>query len=297
MYSYFAYGLGIHSDLPLPELISSKVENDVVIHVGSLDSIPPEALGNQPFLKVHQKEAILSLGYVGTFIVRSGREITIIPFPDADIRLIQRYLVGIIMGIVLYQRGLLVLHASAINILGSAVALLGCKGSGKSSLAAALYKRKHDLIVDDITAVEMNNGLVKVFPGFPQIKLSVEAADAIGCDPNSLRSLDKFETKQSYRLEKGFVKVPMPLSRIYLLSAETDFQFTRLTPQAAVIELVRHSYPTRWVLPGDAAHFQQCIKLANEVPIYRINRPFPISKLSEWAQLIEEHVLVEDVGS
>ena len=40
------------------------------------------------------------------------------------------------MGIVLYQRNLLVLHASAVNIAGGAVVFLGVSGEGKSSTAA-----------------------------------------------------------------------------------------------------------------------------------------------------------------
>ncbi len=48
MYSYMAYGLGIHSDLPLPEFMIAKVDSDVIISIKNPDDLPPEIKG-----KVH----------------------------------------------------------------------------------------------------------------------------------------------------------------------------------------------------------------------------------------------------
>ena len=43
MFSYFAYGLGIQSELPIPEFIPAQVECDVTLHFKK-DSTPSDYL-------------------------------------------------------------------------------------------------------------------------------------------------------------------------------------------------------------------------------------------------------------
>ena len=70
--------------------------------------------------------------------------------PDANIRL---YLLGSAMGVLLHQRGLLPLHANAVEIDGKAFAFMGASGSGKSTLAAWFHDHGYRIIADDVCAV------------------------------------------------------------------------------------------------------------------------------------------------
>src|SRR6185436_17962029 len=63
------------------------------------------------------------------------------------------HLVRSVTGAVLQQRGLLPLHASALLLGAGAIALLGPSRAGKSTLAAALARRGHPVLADDVVPV------------------------------------------------------------------------------------------------------------------------------------------------
>ena len=75
---------------------------------------------------------------VGACEVRDGREIAVDPAPGVDADLLSTYLLGPALGVLLHQRGGLVLHASAVTVGGGCVAFLADAGWGKSTLAATL---------------------------------------------------------------------------------------------------------------------------------------------------------------
>ncbi|MCC7353725.1 MAG: serine kinase [Anaerolineae bacterium] len=290
MYSYFAYGLGIESTLSLPELVAAEAGRDVVVSVAGDDRVPPDAIGKEQYVRIAPEEAIIALQGVGVFLIRHGREIVVIPAPAVDESLLRLYVLGTVIGILLYQRGLLVLHASAVRVNGSAVAFLGAPGWGKSSLAAAMYARGHGVVADDVTPVNLESGSATVFPGFSQLKLDAEAALSLGYDPNTLFVLHPQEEKRGYRATRDFSTMPVPLSRVYVLDDGLAPEIEPIRPREAVIELVRHSFPTRLIQPGGAPHLVQCVHLARKVPFYRFRRAASLSSLSETARLVEEHL-------
>src|SRR5687767_9604911 len=112
MYSYFAYGLGVHSTLALPEFIPAEVECDVLIYQGTRDLIPLEARDRSSYLSINEEEVVISGEDVGTFVIRGGKEVCVIPAFGVDESRLRLNLVGVVMAFVLHQRGLLVLHAA-----------------------------------------------------------------------------------------------------------------------------------------------------------------------------------------
>ena len=290
MYSYFAFGLGIHSDLLLPEFTAAQIEGDIFIRLKSTDFRPQSNKVSQPYFEMSQERTVLSLEGVGAFLIRDGREIVIIPAPDADIRRIRRYIVGTAMAILLYQRGYLVLHASSVNIDDQAVAFLGFSGSGKSSVAAALYTRGYGVLADDVSVVEVIDGQPVVLPGFPQLKLSLESAEAIGCDVDVSMLLDDVVEKYGYRLVNGFTETPLPLGRIYVLEENPQAEIELLSQQTAVIKLISLSIPTLWTQLKDPNHFLQCVNLAKTVPTYSLKRNSKVQTLPKFAEFVDGHI-------
>lgn len=290
MYSYIAFGLGIQSDLRLPEFIAAEVDGDVFIRLKSSGFNSHFTKVNETNLEMSQAKSVLSIESVGTFLIRDGREIIIAPVPEADIRRIKRYIVGTAMAILLYQRGYLVLHASSVNLNDQAVAFLGFSGTGKSSIAAAMYTRGYGVLADDISVIEMIDNKPMVLPSFPQIKLSLEAAEAIGCEVDESMLLDGVDEKYGYRLEHGFTNVPLPLGRIYVLEENPRSRIDLLTQQSAVIKFISCSIPTLWTQLEDQKHFMQCIDLAKFVPTYAIKRNSTIQNLPKFAELVDSHL-------
>lgn len=294
MFSYFAYGLGIQSEIAIPEFIEAELGCDVYLNVESnhnpTDYLPQAAVGKPWCLKLTRKEALFYVKDTGVFLVKGGNKIVIIPAPDVSEQLIRFYLVGTIMGILLYQRGLLVLHASAVNIDGGAVAFLGVSGEGKSSTAAAFNAHGHNIITDDVAPVILGKEPATISPGFPQIKLDREIASTLGYDFESLLLLNSSDEKRGYRPRQEFPQMPLPIRRIYVLTSDSDFSIEPLKPQEAVIELSRHSRPATLFQSPDAQHFLQCVNLVKECTLYRLKRPRNLALLPELVRLVEEDI-------
>jgi hypothetical protein len=225
----------------------------------------------------------------GLFLVQDGCKIRINPATGASDQLIRFYLVGRVMSILLYQRKLLVLHASVVAIDGKAVAFLGISGQGKSSLAAALYARGHGIVTDDVAPIISDRGLASIAPGFPQLKVSREVAAVVGFDANSLTSLHPDEARQGYRSSHKFPQAAIPLGCVYLLAKAPELFIERLSFQQAAIELMRHSRNALSRSSLGADNFYRCSALAKICTIYRLDLPRSLELLPAVAQFVEEH--------
>ncbi|WP_424099926.1 hypothetical protein [Moorena producens] len=333
LFSYVAYGLGIHSALPIPEFIPAEVECDVMIHIQSndystgcvrvaeafghasrtaeavghalaegqtrtpnrkiSDYIPKEVIQQPMALQLSPKEAVIYLKDTGLFLVQGGNSITIIPSAEACLSRIQTALVGTVMAILLYQRGLLVLHASVVNINGGAVVFLGDSGEGKSSIAAALHSQGYRIITDDVAPVTLDQGTAKVASSFPQIKLTREVAKVLGYDQDKLGLLVPKLNKPDYLLNQDFTQALLPIRCIYVLVSGSQLSIKRLKLQEAVMELSRHSRLNSLFDSEKASHLLQCAQLANQCSVYRLQRPRNLALLPELGRLVAEHQFIQ----
>jgi len=290
MFSYSAYGLGIHSQLRLFQLPVQDVGLDVTIYLGPIALDSKSGPFPDPYLKLIRDEAVFAIPSVAKYQVRSGSEIVVDPETGGDDKLVQGYLVGAAMAILLNQRGRLVLHASAVKIHGCGIAFLGASGVGKSSTAASLLMRGHTLLVDDIAAIEFNSQKPVIYPGFPQLKLAEEAAQSIHAGDLQLQYMDELDEKHNYRLTQNSTGDPIEIKRIYILSEGSSIEIQELSAQQAVVEMVRYSMPTSMVKLDMAGHFDKCVKLAGLIESYQLIRPLSLKMLPMVAETIEEHV-------
>jgi hypothetical protein len=272
MLHYSAYGLKISSDFPIPEFRPSPDDRpDVAVRLDRGEP-PADLMARHGCVELNAGDATLAFERVAVFRIHGGREIVVNPIADIDLPLVRLYLVGKVMATLLYQRGLLVLHASAVEIDGKAVAFVGTSGFGKSSLAASLHACGHNIIADDVVAVELGSHALAI-PAFPQLKLDPDMAHFLGHDAGSLSLLHPLEPKRGLRVSDQFATARSPLALIYLLGTDPIGVSCPLPPQETLIELVRHSFPARLLRSGGGAHLRQCVSLARLVPILRFGRP------------------------
>ena len=296
MFSYVAYGLNIHCVLPLPELVAIDGEADVIVHLGKVEGLPAEAHGARRFLRATAEGVYLFWKGVGTCLVRDGREIVVDPAPGVEERVLRLFILGTAFAMLLHQRGeVVVLHASVVAISGQAVAFIGAKGAGKSAIAATLYAQGHDLVADDILAIDMNQGCPMALPGFPHLKLWPDSVASLGHVPETLPRLRPGLEKRGYRITAGFARAPVPLRCIYVLSPGPEPEIEPLRPQEALIELMPHWYGARFGVEllralGLSTHFLQCVNLVNKSTVCRLKRPPSLSALPKVTRLVEEHL-------
>ncbi|WP_341526355.1 serine kinase [Nostoc sp. UHCC 0302] len=297
MYNHTAYGLGICSALPLPELQSSThIEADVVIRFGEINWSLPTPPPSWSYFEIDGEDAYLYWKVVGKFLVRSGKEIIIEPLPDVEESVIRLPLLGAVLGMLLHQRQFLVLHGSAVAVDGNAAVFLGRSGQGKSTMAATLYGRGHKLMADDVAAVDVNNASSPILvPGFPRIKLWPDAASAaLGDDPETLRKIHPEVEKRDRPTFDNFLRTPLTLKRIYILSVGSTLQIKPLQPPAAVTQLIANSYipmliGQKFIRSANASvHLHQCTRLINNLPIYSLERPRSLELLPDVAHLVEK---------
>ena len=307
--SYFAYGLIIHSELPLPELSTIDEEcgfftpeSQVCIHFGPKPRIPTVNDELDRWIHVTPNETILYWRDIGTFLVRNGCEVIVSPAPQAAPHLLRLFILGTTLAMLLHQREqLTVLHASVVSIAGKAVAFAGASGAGKSTVAALLHARGHCLLADDILAICTGNGIPMVLPGYPHFKLWPDAVTAIGQTPAKLPRLRPEVEKRAYRVGHGFARTAVPLGLIYVLELGDKPETHSLSRMEALWALMPHWYGARFgsdVLDtlGAGKQFLQCAYLAKSIPVRRLKRPPFLSMMSDVVELIEEHTISHDLA-
>jgi hypothetical protein len=289
MYTYWAYGLGIYSEIELVNIPIVKMDEDISIRCAPIDirsdrpELPP------PFLQFDPDAVVFHIPEVGRFSVRDGREITVEPEKGSDPDVVREYLLGAGMAIVLHQRGRLVLHASAVNVNGSAIAFLGVSGAGKSTTALTLMERGYPLLVDDLAAIDVQQNEALIHPGFPRLKISPEISDDYLVRISSLKNGGFVDDKHIFEIMQSLPAQPLPIKCAYIVVEDAQVKIERLSTRQAVIELVRYTLPSSLIQLDRASHFAQCVKLAELAKFYRLKRPKALEMLPVVADRVEAH--------
>jgi hypothetical protein len=156
----------------------------------------------------------------GTFHVRAdGRRVDLYPGRSVDEKAVALMLIGQIASFVLYQLGGMALHASAVITSQGAVAFLGPKGQGKSTMAAGFLHRGAQLLTDDVLPVTCRADGVYGTPGLPLIKVWPNAAEHALRLTEELPDLMEHSDKKLFVLDDryGFAQAPARLRAIYVL--------------------------------------------------------------------------------
>jgi len=287
MYRYRAYGLRIDSEFRLPGLLPSKAGPAVVVvRAGAVEpSVEPAPA---PVFRGNARTGHLYWDPVGATRIRDGGEVIVDARDGADDGSVSTFLVGPVLGALLTQRGLTVLHASAVALGEGAVAFVGGPGWGKSTLAGALHLRGHAVVADDIVAVHLAEGVAYVVPGFPQLKLWPEAVADLGEDPERLERLVQAADKRARPTPVGFPADDLRLTNIFVLADGDRLEIEDLRAADAVIELVRHAWGARSLHATEPAkRLSRFAELAEAVPVRRLRRPEPPSPVDELSAFVE----------
>jgi hypothetical protein len=292
MRCYMCYGLCLQSEIPLPELAPVEQPPDVTIRLGHLAQVPHN---NGPSGRCGDQEEYCLVAEVGDFLVQYGRHIIVEPLPDVDEALLRHYLLNRIMAILLRQRGILVLHASAVAVQNRAIAFVGASGRGKSTIAAAFVAQGYAALTDDYTAIAMQDGGCAVLPGVPLLRLSHASATVLGDEADGFPPCLPADQKCAYALAPQPWSAVFRLTRVYLLTEGHALTLEAVAPQTVFRELLMHSRvrPLRLTSAAKSRHFIQCMQLANAVPIHRLVRPSALARLPELVRLVEQHVAGE----
>ena len=267
---YRVFGLTVKSDLDLGDLAPCPADARHQLRVRAGTAAMAEELAGYFALNVPG---------VGDYYIAGGSDILVVPDAAADPRNVRLYVVGSAMGILLQQRGILALHAAAIDLGSATIALMGRSGAGKSTLSAWLYDQGHGVIADDVCAVGISESETVVLgPGPARIRLWRDAVNASG------RNTDDYQA--SFIGDAAFDKFDIPLtaeagrtgdrrlSAIYLMEWGDAPSIVQLGGLEAFDAVFANTYRGRFV-PAERTewHWEQCTQLVWQVPIFRYVRP------------------------
>jgi hypothetical protein len=159
MYRYRISGLQVCSQLELPGAIpeASQAEvADVRICRATVPVTLQGAITSAPTWEMAGESFLLRVPGLARFLIARGREIDVELEPDAREHDATGFVLGTCLGVLLHQRGVLVLHGAAVASDGRAIAICGASGAGKSTLAAALCRQGCAFAVDDVCVVSLN---------------------------------------------------------------------------------------------------------------------------------------------
>ncbi|MDE2238191.1 MAG: hypothetical protein KGK30_09895, partial [Elusimicrobia bacterium] len=274
---YTAYGLTIRSELELPELVVAPgcEHADIEIRLGRVPCgeeaserpLAPGVWANRDSLR-------FQIPGTATYHARDGRTITIEPAAGSDDDSVRLFLLGSAFGALLFQRGALILHGSAIRVDDACLICLGPSGIGKFTLLAGFLQRGHQIVSDDVIAVDEGG---RAIPGFPRVKLWQDAADRLGIQTGPLRRIRPELEKFNYPLGENFADRPWSVRWVYVLGSHeaTDIRIEPLSGMRRLAPLRDNTYRAGFLkgLKLEAEHLRSCAKLANAVHLARVTRP------------------------
>jgi hypothetical protein len=296
MYRYSIYDLTVASELECPLLFSHKKPVDITIRLGAISSSCVPAGLDKGIHFIGSNKVLLNVHDIGKYLISDGNDVLIEPDPNANEEMIRLFLLGSALGILLHQRGILPLHGSGIVHKDKAVLFLGASGIGKSTLAETFRRKGYEFLTDDVSALSFpSDASVKVFPAYPKINLTEEAARNFNIPTEGLPEAHPKHKKYSIPVADGFCPDAKSLARIYILHRARDKNISLATPsKIAAIPFLTHNTYRKHVIEKmglQQRHLDQCAHLAKHYPVRLLSRPEDLSRLEELAEHLERDFL------
>ncbi len=313
MKRHLLYGSTLASDFPFAnKLLASSAEPNLCFGVS-----PKPLLPNPDFELVFQTEPPLYDGKAELYVYQGPQESFVFDFTGATrfrlstgeilfevtdydwSFLTEIYFLGIIMSSWLEMMGTIALHAAAVTIDGHAVAFVGLNQAGKSTLAASLSVRGHQLLTDDVLAIDESADGFIAHPGYPQMRMWPETARIFGLDPDGLPQVHHEFDKVRVPIGPGGVgtmrETPAPLSRIYILDRSDEvagITHSAASSSEAMAHILRTSF-AGLVLGGlgvNEGRLPILAKLVDQVAVTRLSYPSRMEGIVPLLETIERDV-------
>lgn len=274
---YVAFGVVLDSEIQLPFLTPAPMAvPTVTVGMGDVPEHLPHATMVGATFEASRERFLLHVAGTGRFIVERGTHITIEPCTTDSFA--WGYVFGVLVKVLLLQRGICVLHAASIAIGGRAVIIAGRSAQGQSTLAAEMIRRGHRLLSDDFTVIVRSaKGQFSVQPGMPAIKLWQDAVEAIGWSGRPRVPIRPGVKKYQIPVTDRFAGHDAALGAAFVvrIAHEPNVTQVRLSAVEAFdwlrLHLVRGDLLRTFGTLESA--FETTARIAVDTPTYRLTRP------------------------
>jgi hypothetical protein len=289
--------LRITSDFELPfacEPATGGEAPEVMIRRGIVPSALDDAGASGPTWQMTDRRLLLSIPGIARFLLTAGEHILVEPESDARLGDIPVFLVGTALGLLLHQRGSVVLHASAVEADGKAILFCGPSGAGKSTLAAALADRGYPLLADDLCVLSIDErGVPLAHPDGGRLKLWARAVEALGAGER--RGAPVRSMLGKYYVEPPAVAGgPLPVARIYQLReargpVAPGIERANAVDAALLVRLSAYRPLLVLLLRQLATYFEASIGVARAAGVFRYARTMGLAGLPDAVAELQAH--------
>jgi hypothetical protein len=312
---YSLYGLTIQSDIPLHAPPAPTGPADLHIHCGVPRPVPAEPAPGELLCRVDygaggaahtRTEHGYTLRYFNTAEFELSADLTRVTAhtdPGAPANLVPEFLTASVLAFVRLLSGHVVLHASAVARNGKAIGILAQSGGGKSTIAAALCAQGFSPVTDDVLTLDWRGRTPRVRPGPTELRLragSIALVAGSGWHAQRQtvdgRTAIKFPSPHapsawSESRVKGAAE-PAPLAAFLLpildLFAQT-VTLSRMEAHEALAAIIGHLRVAGWKdTPVFQRIFPEQVRLARQVPGYRLTIPWGAQGLQDTAKLLRD---------
>jgi HPr Serine kinase C-terminal domain len=205
------------------------------------------------------------------------------------------YFLGPVLGLLLRLRGTISLHASGVAIGGQAVLFAGDAGAGKSTTAAAMARRGHAMISDDVVPIREQDGHFVAGPSYPYFSLW---PDSVAMLYGPEKELPPFSpTFGKRQLDSGntsirFTQAALPLSTVFIFAPRSADhpapQIKEMSPRDGLLALLANSYAGRTLTKDmQAGEFEFFGRLSRSVRVCSLCPHTDPSFIDRLCELIE----------
>jgi len=290
LFTYSVFGLTIASELECDGFLAGTGKPDVTLRYGivpeRLDAGAPQGVCYQAL----PGQFLLQIKTIARYLVSNGDQILVDIMPGADLAAVGLFLQGAAFSAMLYQRGFLPFHGSAIATPRGAVVIAGPSGYGKSTLAAEFRRRGYAVLADELCAARVGHE-VELLPANPTVMLWADTLDHLELDKASLRPARANMEKYIVPLGSGFSCAPLRLHAVYSLDL-TNLPQPALIPITGLRKLrflAQACYRPNFAesLQLSEPFFAAIAEVAPRVRMAEARRPRAGFRLRELADLIE----------
>lgn len=268
---YTAYGLCLQSDSPLPGLARAATSQppDIVISFERGGSFPHsigevltytsdwvDETSGEPGLVIHRSPADGSwiLRYCDGIQFRIDADACRIAArvaPPSTIADMTCVLTGPVLGVALRLRGVVALHASAIEVGEACVLLVGDACAGKSTTAAMFARMGCRILTEDVAALSVDRRQVAVSAGCTEVALRPEAVARLFGSCDALPRFSDNWDKRRLDLEAigAFSRRTLPVRAVYMLTNHASMPdapcLAPMSSRDAMVELLANIYGNR----------------------------------------------------
>lgn len=299
MHRYRIAGLAVSSDAEMPGLYADAPgagAPDVVIENADVPLTLEGASAAGPTWAMAPGCFLLRVPGVARFLLSRGCAIAYQAEPAAEPGDVAAFLLGTAFGILLHQRGLVVLHASGVDVGGRAALFLGASGAGKSTLAAALAQRGHRLVTDDFCVISLDAaGHPTVNPDGRLPKLwaqTIKQLDLADWQGRPVRRrLAKFYME---KMASAAGTAPLPAGPVYALrEARGPLKpgIERPNVVDAALLLRQNAYRPRLIGPMEQRelYLRVAAAIGNCGGVFHLTRPLEFAALPATLDALERH--------